>query len=510
MCAQLINTRVDGGEILLEFYEIAPPYAYALVVRKRDGALEYRLVEPPLTPEDVRILERIKRNLLVSSTERYDQALRKLTSDPESFLEEEVKRVIKQYKISVSSESFDKYLYYIMRDTIGYGRIDALLKDKEIEDISCDGVGVPVYVWHKRYESIPTNVVFEDREELASLLLKLTYRAGKQVSVAQPIVEGTLPMGYRLHVTLDEVSRRGGTFTIRKFREVPFSLVDLVKLGTISPNLAAYLWYLIENNRSLMVVGATAGGKTTTLNAVATFIRPEAKVVTIEDTPELRLPHENWVPLVTRPSYEEWVRNVDLFDLLKSAMRMRPDYIIIGEVRGEEAFTLFQAIATGHAGMCTLHAENIDYAVKRLISPPMNVPIFLLPMMNVVILVRRLKIGERIVRRVVSVQELLGVDEEGKTVVSREVFRVNPVLDRIEQVAESEHIRRIAEEKFTTLSEVQKELERRVSVIEYMAKAGMTSYEQISRVVRDYYRNPEVTYRLLMDGYYAREEVKQR
>ncbi len=501
---QQYNARVDGGEVLLEFYEISPPFAYALIVRRRDGGIEYRLLEPPLTPEDIRVLDRIKRSLLLSSAERPDRALQMLASDPEAFLEEEVRRVIKRYKIEVPSASLEKYLYYIKRDTIGYGRIDALLKDKEIEDISCDGLGAPVYVWHRRYESIPTNVVFRDPEELTSLILKLTYRAGKQVSVAQPIVEGALPMGYRLHVTLDEVSRRGGTFTIRKFREVPFSLIDLVNMGTISPQLAAYLWYLIENNRSVMVVGATASGKTTTLNAIATFIRPEAKVVTIEDTPELRLPHENWVPLVTRPSYEEWVRNVDLFDLLKSAMRMRPDYIIIGEVRGEEAFTLFQAIATGHTGMCTLHAENIDYAVKRLISPPMNVPLFLIPMMNVVILVRRLKIGEKIVRRVVSVQELLDVDEARNAVVAREVFRINPVLDRVELVSESEHLKRIAEEKFTTLSDVQKELERRVSVIEYMAKTGITSYERISQVIRDYYKNPEQTLHLLTSGYYAR------
>jgi len=250
-----------------------------------------------------------------------------------------------------------------------------------------------------------------------------------------------------------------------------------------------------------MIIGATASGKTTTLNAIATFIRPEAKIVTIEDTPELNLPHENWIPLVTRPSYEEWVRNVDLFDLLKSALRMRPDYIIVGEVRGEEAFTLFQAIATGHAGMCTMHAENVDYAVRRLLAEPMNVPLFMLPLMNVYATIKRIKVGDKIVRRIVEVKECIGIDPEtGNRPIFREVFRYNLLRDEVELVGESEVIRRIAELKFRRYDDLLDELRKRERVLTYMLEKGMKSFADISRVVRDYYYNPERVYHAVVTG----------
>ena len=490
--------RVERGEVLIEFYPVSPPFAYVAIVRKGvTRRFEYRVLEPPLTREDKRAIEEIKS--LVSRTIKMD--LRTLRErGPEKILEEEVRRVVKKYRVKLRKEAWDKILYYVKRDMLGYGKIDVLMKDDYIEDISCDGVGIPVFVWHSKYESMPTNVLFETPEELRSVLIRLSYKAGKQVSIAQPIVEGSLPEGYRLHLTLSEVSRRGGTFTIRKFRRIPYSVVNLIELGTLSPLLAAYFWLLIEEGRSIMIVGATASGKTTTLNAIATFIRPEAKIVTIEDTPELNLPHENWIPLVTRPSYEEWVRNVDLFDLLKSALRMRPDYIIVGEIRGEEAFTLFQAIATGHAGMCTMHAESIDYAVRRLLAEPMNVPLFMLPLMNVYATIKRIKVGDKIVRRIVEVKECVGVDPEAGRPIFREVFRYNLLRDEVELVGESEVIRRIAELKFKRYDDLLDELRKRERVLTYMFEKGMKSFADISRVVRDYYYNPERVYHAVVTG----------
>jgi len=483
--------------VILDFYEVNPPFAYSAITRdRRTGRLLYRVIEPPLTQQEEKVVAEVKRLLLESQRPALEELRRR---GAEEVLRERVEGIVRRFKLPVPEDAMDKIFYYVRRDMLGYGRLDALIRDPRVEDISCDGVGVPVFVWHSRYESLPTNVVFGSAEELESMIVRLAHRAGKHISVANPIVEGSLPEGYRLHATLGEVSRRGSTFTIRKFREVPFSVVDLLRVGTLSLELAAYLWLLIESRKSVMIVGATASGKTTTLNALATFIPPEAKVVTIEEVPELNLPHENWVPLVARPSADPWARNVTLFDLLKSALRMRPDFIIVGEVRGEEAFTLFQAIATGHAGMCTMHAENADYAVKRLIAEPMNVPPFLVPLMNVVLTIKRMSVGGRVVRRVVEAREMLW-GENGP--VGHVVFRYNPALDAAERVAESRLLPAIAEERFTPLSELEGELERRAAVLRFLLERGVTDYGRVSRVVRDYMARPLAVYTAVERGLY--------
>jgi len=489
--------QIPPSESLVDLYEVAPPFAYAAITRDRStGRTLYRVVEPPLTGKEKLVVEEVKKLLLESQKPAVDELRRK---GVEEVLRERVLATIKRFKLPVPEEAVDKVFYYVRRDMLGYGRLDVLVRDPRIEDISCDGVGIPVYVWHSRYESLPTNVVFESPEEMESILVRLAHKAGKHISVANPIVEGALPEGYRLHAALSEVSRKGGTFTIRKFREIPFSIVDLVKLGTVSLELAAYLWLVVESKKSLMVVGATASGKTTTLNALATFIRPEAKIVTIEEVPELNLPHENWVPLVARLSTDPWARSVDLFDLLKSALRMRPDYIIVGEVRGEEAFTLFQAIATGHAGMCTMHAENADYAVKRLISEPMKVPEFLVPLMSVFITIKRIAVGEKVVRRVVEVRETL-LGEKGPE--WNTVFKYNPIDDRLVRAERSKLLQIIASERFLPVQELEEELERRQAVLSFLIEKSITDYARVSRVVRDYALRPLAVYTAIERGLY--------
>jgi len=490
-------TALPPEESLVDFYEVVPPFAYAAITRdRRTGHTMYRVVEPPLAQGERAVVEKVKRLLLESQKPALEELRRK---GVEEVLRERILAAIRRFKLPVAEEAVDKVFYYVRRDMLGYGKLDVLVRDPRIEDVSCDGVGVPVYVWHSRYESLPTSVVFESPEELESVLVRLAHKARKHISVANPVVEGSLPEGYRLHAALGEVARRGGTFTIRKFREIPFSIIDLIRLGTVSVELAAYLWLVVESRKSLMVVGATASGKTTTLNAIATFIRPEAKIVTIEETPELNLPHENWVPLVARPSTDPWARSVDLFELLKSALRMRPDYIIVGEVRGSEAFTLFQAIATGHAGMCTMHAENADYAVKRLISEPMNVPEFLVPLMNVFITIKRLAVGERVVRRVVEVREALA-GERG--LEWHTLFRYRPAGDRLERVARSMLLDSIAEERYLPVEELEEELERRRTVLLFLLERGITDFVRVSRVMRDYTVRPLAVYNAIERGLY--------
>ena len=265
----------------------------------------------------------------------------------------EARRLGEKYRMAfkaVTPNGWDRINYYLERDLLGFGPINSIMVDYRIEDLSCDGVNVPIFVWHRKFESIPTNIRFLSKEALDDYIVKLAHKSGKHVSSAFPIVDAMLFGKHRLAASFrDEVSPKGSTFTIRKFREEPFSIVDLVQMGTISDEMAAYFWMLIENRATIMVIGGTGSGKTTILNALASLIKPGMKLVTVEETAELNLPHENWVQFVSRESYGltgSKVGQINLFDLVKTSLRYRPDYLIVGEVRGEEAYVMFQAMAS--------------------------------------------------------------------------------------------------------------------------------------------------------------------
>lgn len=484
------DTKPTAPEGLLfkDFYLVKHPYTYAGIAIE-GGKLKYYVIEPILTPDEKRAIEKIKSILREEAIEKIEIA------NVREWIKEKVKAVVKSYHMSnIVKESIDKILYYIFRDLLEYGKLECLIRDPNIEDISCDGVNIPIYVWHRFYESLPTNIVFESDEELNSMIMKLAYKASQQISIAKPIVEGSLPEGYRIHLTLGEVSKKGPTFTIRKFREDPFTIIDLINYGTISIDIGAYLWLLIENFRSIMICGATASGKTTLLNALLMFIRPEAKIVTIEETRELRLPHENWIPLITRPSFQPGVQDVTLFDLLKSALRMRPDYIVVGEVRGEEAYTFFQAMATGHGGLCTIHAERIDVAIRRLETRPMDIPRQLVPLINALVLISRVRLGETIKRRILDVVELVDVDPRRGELIMNPLFKWDALTDSFTYTGRSYTFEKIATIKQIDPKEVVDEYERRKEILSWMVKNNLRSYTEVSSIIRTYYYTPREVY----------------
>lgn len=479
-----------------EFYPVNPPFGYVgIKVEKETGRLLYLVIEPTMDESEKQTLSRLK--TIIKEEANVPLAVLKDQPTIEGYLRKRIDRTIKSFKLDVSKESLEKFNYYVKRDFLGYGIIDVLIRDQNIEDISCNGTGIPIYVWHRFYESLPTNVAFGSREELDSFVTRLAYKAGHQISVSSPILEGALPEGFRVHLTLEEVSKRGDTFTIRKIRANPFTIVDLINLGTISPHVAAYFWILVENLRSIIVAGATASGKTALLNSICSFIRPEMKVVTIEEVRELRL-HENWIPMVTRPSFQPGVQEVTLFDLLKSSLRQRPDCIIVGEVRGEEAYTLFQSISVGHGGLCTIHAENVETVEKRLLTKPMNIPPMLIPMMNAIVLIGRTKLRETVIRRVLDVSEIVGVDEKSGRALFRKICEWDPRSDtftlNIKSLAESYVFKRITELKHISIGNLMEEMDRREVILRWMAKKSIKSYDEAAGIVRSYYLNPGEVY----------------
>ena len=482
----------DMGKAFRDYYAVSPPFGYVGIELDEDaGTLKYNVVEPQLSEEEISLINTIKALLI----DRMDVPLSVLRDEEEMefYLRAEIQGIFNKLKRQVAKESEDKYIYYLKRDFLGYGKIDVLMNDENIEDISCNGYNTPLYVWHRDYESIPTNVIYDQRDELDRIVTRLSYRSGRQISISHPIQEGSLPEGYRVQLTLDEVSKRGHTFTIRKFRENPFSIIDLIRFGTISTRIGAYLWLLVEHGRSVMICGATASGKTTLLNGVTAFIKPEMKVITIEEVRELRL-HENWIPMVPRESYQPGIEEVTLFDLLKSALRQRPDFIVVGEIRGEEAYTLFQSIATGHGGLCTIHSDSVDYALKRLQTEPMNIPEMMLPLMNVLIQIRRVKINGKVVRRADTVTETLGLGG-GDSVQVENRFRWMPKDDNyryLEPSGRGENaFTQIQRNRHIDMTELHNELENREKVLKYLLDNGVNDPVEVSKWVTQYYINPE-------------------
>ncbi|HZW58155.1 MAG TPA: type II/IV secretion system ATPase subunit [Nitrososphaerales archaeon] len=484
--------------ILRDFYPVNPPFGN-VAIRSISNVTTYEVIEPSLTEIEKIKIERLKSFLLEEV--RAPLSIIYGQDQIENYLDQNTSRLIKDYKLNIPKEAQNKILYYLKRDFLGYSHIDVMMRDPNIEDISCDGVGIPIYVWHRDYESIPSNVQFNTKEDLGAFIIRLAYKSGGQITVAKPILEGNLPEGYRTHLTLDEVSKRGSTFTIRKFREEPPTIVDLMLWGTISPQVGAYLWICIENMKSLLVVGATATGKTTTLGALAMFIKPDLKIVTIEELREVKLPHENWIPMVTRVSSQAGVEEVGLFDLLKSALRQRPDYIVVGEIRGEEAYTLLQAISTGHGGISTIHADSVSTAMKRMLTKPMDIPGMLLPLMSTLVLMARVKLSDRYVRRAINVAEVVGFNEQTRATQLNSLFEwAGELKDTFDMKGQSNVFKQLANEKHLPEEEIYSDMEKKEKILQWMLNKKIHSYREVASVIRRYYYNPTEVFEMARLG----------
>ena len=497
---------IPKGLKVIEKYPLYEPFSHVVIVQNpKTGEHQYILDELQLDPLERGVYDRILEILLAEIESPKEEIL-----DPRKFFAEEAKKIVDKYRISLGwlpDVSWYKILYHAERDLVGFGKIDPLMRDPNIEDISCDGVMKPVYVWHRNYESIETNLQFPDDEVLDNTVVKLVHMAGKHVSTAFPIVDASLPGKHRLAVAYRrEITPFGTAFTIRKFREDPYSIIDLINIGTFSEEMAAYFWMCLENRASIMVLGGTAAGKTTALNTLACLIKPGSKVITIEETAELNLPHENWVSLIARQSYGlggSGVGEVSLFDLVKTSMRHRPDIMIVGEVRGNEAYVLFQALATGHGGMCTMHAENLDSAVKRLTQKPMDISPAYIPLMNIVIPIQRVHLvknnEKKAYRRVITVNEIADYEDYNTP------CKWDPSQDSYEMEFEkSTLLTSIAERQGVTKKTLVNEIERRTNVLHWMRERNIRSYKDVAAIIAEYYARPKHIYNKVVAG----EEVK--
>ncbi len=487
----------------LELVPILPKVSFVrITLHSQRNEYLYEVIEPPLSPIEADLLGRL-RTALIGDFEPLPE------HDPETKageLRKMVDRLLQDWLLSPGPTTKGRILYYLERDFIGYGLVDVPMVDTEVEDISCDGVGIPLYIYHRRYGSIRSNLKFASAQELDDFVVWLAQRSGKHISVANPILDATVPDGSRLQATLGKhVTKRGSSFTIRRFRDNPFTPVDLLKFKTMGPEMMAYLWIAIEAGQSMMVCGGTASGKTTTLNATLLFIPPQMKIVSIEDTRELNLPHDNWVPSLTRAGYGaknpvsgKAPGEIDMFDLLAAALRQRPQYLMVGEVRGSEAFIVFQAMATGKTCYTTFHAESVSAMVHRMENPPISLPRSLVSALNLVLLQRQVKVGQKMTRRVQSLTEIVGLDPETNELITNSVYSWNPADDTFLFSGHSYVYEKVALMRNWTMKEMEREVRGRVTMLEAMmvrdaqaTRQKPFTHRDVGQMVAFYYKEPE-------------------
>nr|WP_321498736.1 type II/IV secretion system ATPase subunit [uncultured Methanolobus sp.] len=483
----LVEFEIPAGYQEVERYWVNEPYSF-IIILERGNIFYYHVVEPMLTLYEKDILERVYDDLqdILSlggvSTDR----------NKETVLMEHALTLFNRYHASLEISSTYRIFYYLKRNFLGHDRINSLMLDPGIEDISCDGIEIPVFMYHNKYRNIKTNISFSE-EELNSLVIKLCQKSGKHISVGEPMVDATLPDGSRLQATLGkEITTRGSSFTIRKFRGDPITPIDLVNYNTCNIEMMAYFWLAMENGDCAIFAGGTASGKTSLLNAVSLFIPPLSKVVSIEDTRELTLHHDNWIAGVTRkPLNVNSLGEISMYDLLRSALRQRPEYILVGEIRGEEALTLFQAISTGHATYSTMHAGDVQTVVNRLDSPPLNVPHVMLQSLDILSIQMQTFVNNKRVRRTQSLVEFTGIDAKTGYIRINELYRWDPISDTFIKTGDSYTLNKVMLARGWDRTKLLDELDRRARILTYLRDKNMRDYVRISLVVQAYDANPD-------------------
>ncbi|WP_276282176.1 type II/IV secretion system ATPase subunit [Halorussus caseinilyticus] len=480
-------------------YWVNAPFAFVSVnYDDVENEYLYQVVEPELDDLETELLDRLFADIRDSLIHRRDAGIADgedseteggASEDPETVLKEELRELLSMYGVEVDEASFYRLFYYLFRTFRGFGKLDPLMHDPHIEDISCDGYDLPLFVYHDEYTDIETNVVYA-QQELDNLVVRLAQQSGRHVSIGDPVVETTLPDGSRAELALgEEVTPRGSAFTIRKYADEPFTPIDLVNYGTFSLDQMAYLWLAIESNKSLIFAGGTASGKTTSMNAISMFIPPRSKVLTIEDTRELALYHDNWLSSVTRERRGEGA-DITMYDLLRSALRHRPEYIVVGEVRGEEAMTLFQAMNTGHTTYSTMHADSVQTVINRLENEPINVPRAMIQSLDILSVQTLTYVGDERVRRNRVLAEIEGIDQRTGDLDYSTTFSWNADEDTFRR-NDSNVLDEIQNEKGWSRGELLGELRDRKRVLQYLREQGVTDYRRFTAMINEYYSHPE-------------------
>ncbi len=483
-------------------YPLIPPFAYAHISwSDEEKEIIYTIIQPELTEDEKKTVKKIESGL--SKILEKDIHSLKKQDDILAYIQKKTLEIIEEYGIKFKPGQYTRIMYFLYVTFVGLNRIEPFMFDTYIEDIGCDGNNVPIYITHKKYGNVRTTVVYEDKKELEEFVVKLAERCGRYISYAEPILDGSLPDGSRINATMTEdVTTKGPTYSIRKFREIPYSSIELIHNKTTSTEVMAYLWYLIEHRSNILICGGTGAGKTSFLNSLVSFIPPQDKIVSIEDTREINLPHDNWIPAVSRTGFGTVTKDgtkygeVTMFDLLKESFRQNPDYVIVGEVRGKEASVLFQGMASGHPSMGTIHGGSVEDIIKRMETPPIELPPALIDSLDVVVVITHASQFGKSARRVKELAEIESVDPNTGRAQVIKSFQWSPVFDRHEK-HHSYIVEKVSMEYGTTLLNIEKEINLRNIFLGWLLKKKIFAFHEVARYLSMYYKEKQTVLDLM-------------
>jgi len=472
-------------------YCLVSPFTYAHIYwDPKEYEVIYEIEEPVLDEIEERYKDQIVEAM--KSMIDFNEIVKRSDKTIFEYIDKRFKILAMEMGLNISYETYKKIYYYLCRDFIGFNETEPLLRDYFVEDIECNGNNSPVYIIHRVFRNLKTTLRFKDNDRLESFVEKLAQRCGKSISYARPILDGSLPDGSRVNATYTkDITSKGPTFTIRKFTKTPWTPPQLIGFNTLSPEMLAYLWLLIEHKMNILVIGGTASGKTTLLNAISFFIPPEARVVSIEDTRELNLPRDNWLPSVSRSATGLGTSGeIDLYELLRASFRQAPDYVIVGEVRGKEASVLFQGMASGHSSISTIHADSVETVIKRLETPPIELSPTLLNVIDTMCIMTHAIVDKHETRKLREIVEIVDVDHEG-VAITNTPFVWNSREDRFYFKKESKIFDKIAKRYGMTKENLLKEFTRRTQLLYAIYQAKIFKFHEVQDLINEYYKKPE-------------------
>lgn len=471
-----------------------------------DVVPQYNVFKQKYSSEEKLLLSELRENLVdlaISSDESLQVNEDKLLNDIKNFLF--AKLANNSQNNAISNEYLDNLARKLFQDLVGYGEIDPLIRDDNLEEIMVIGIDKPVFVYHREYGMMKTNILFKDAGEVMNLIDSIARQINRRIDQESPILDGRLPDGSRVNATIPPISADGPSMTIRKFKRDPLTIIDLINSKTISVELAAFFWLCFDGlgvkSANAIISGGTSSGKTTTLNALSSFINPKERIITIEDTLELQIPHEHVIRMETRPPNVENRGELTMNDLVKNSLRQRPDRIIVGEVRGSEAITLFTALNTGHSGFGTLHSNDARETITRLTNAPMSVPNIMISAIDFIIMQNRIYRSDGVsFRRISEVAEVSGI-EEGVIQLNK-IFEWDPQSDTIKNVGiTSKILTEIANVSGNSLNSLYDEIKNREIVLQHMVDQNIRSIRDVSTVLEMYYLDSQkVLNRILLAG----------